>query len=472
LLNPNAPVSGDISANEIYFLKGALGSNSETRLGTITFAGVADDQTTIVTGAEIKVQPVGSYFAGSSAPTSFSISTTAQSETALKPRIFVSETQGHVGINRTDPGVIFDVSGDSRIAGTLYSQTHLPIASYTYDLGSSSAYWRDLYLSTGTIYMGPTGTIGADGSGNMLINKSNGKGLGINTGGFVLPVNTAICASGDIFVGTTTNRMRMTISQADTATYIQTNATNGFRFTPEYSGTTVLSVNPATARVGVNTTTPAVALDVVGAGKFSANVDISGIPAVTALTYNRLTAGVASTITVPSTYSYWNLEYVLWGGGGGGGAGGNNIGGFGNIGGYGGFGGGVSTIVQGTTIVGSNQSINYTVGDGGAGGVNATGAIGGTTTLTLIIQVFTAPGGTGGVQGLSSQFIATAGQDGVDFTNFATGGIGGLVSANNGTNGTFGSGGGGGGGISGIGNGGDGGNGGAGGIFLRLTPYM
>ena len=296
LLNPNAPISGDISANEIYFLKGALESNSETRLGTITFAGVADDQTTIVTGAEIKVQPVGSYFAGSSAPTSFSISTTAQSETALKPRIFVSGTQGRVGINRTDPGVIFDVSGDSRIAGTLYSQTHLPIASYTYDLGSSSAYWRDLYLSTGTIYMGPIGTIGGDSSGNILINGINGKGLGINTGNSTLPVNTAVCASGDIFVGTTTNRMRMAISQADTATYIQTNATNGFRFTPEYSGTTVLSVNPTTARVGVNTTTPAVALDVVGAANISTNLNVRN-----ALLYvNSATSAVGIGTSVPS----------------------------------------------------------------------------------------------------------------------------------------------------------------------------
>ena len=50
----------------------------------------------------------------------------------------------------------------------------LPTTSYTYDLGSTGAYWRDIYLSSGTIHLGPTGTISADGTGNLQLNVGNG----------------------------------------------------------------------------------------------------------------------------------------------------------------------------------------------------------------------------------------------------------------------------------------------------------
>jgi hypothetical protein len=50
----------------------------------------------------------------------------------------------------------------------------LPTTTSTYDLGSMTNAWRDLYLSSGTIYVGPTGTIAADGSGNLQLNGQNG----------------------------------------------------------------------------------------------------------------------------------------------------------------------------------------------------------------------------------------------------------------------------------------------------------
>ncbi len=171
--------------------------------------------------------------------------------------------------------LVVDGSGD--FEGNLYSNHHLPNASYTYDLGSSSAYWRDIYLSTGTIYMGPTGTIGGDSSGNIVINGANGKGLGINTVGSVIPAGAAISVSGDAYVGTTTNRMRIAPSDNDAAAYIQTNATNGFRFTPGFSAATALSVNPSTQRVGVNTASPSTALDVSGSAQLSGSLTVNGI---------------------------------------------------------------------------------------------------------------------------------------------------------------------------------------------------
>jgi hypothetical protein len=55
-------------------------------------------------------------------------------------------------------GALFNI-GDITTNGKLYSGHHYPQLSYTYDLGSPSAYWRDLYLSSGTIYMGSSSQI-------------------------------------------------------------------------------------------------------------------------------------------------------------------------------------------------------------------------------------------------------------------------------------------------------------------------
>lgn len=46
---------------------------------------------------------------------------------------------------------------------TLQVAAHLsPASTLTYDIGSPSSQWRDIYLSTGTIHMGPTGKISYD----------------------------------------------------------------------------------------------------------------------------------------------------------------------------------------------------------------------------------------------------------------------------------------------------------------------
>jgi hypothetical protein len=46
----------------------------------------------------------------------------------------------------------------------------IPAVTNTYSLGSSTAVWNDLHVNTGTIYVGPTGTIKADSQGNILLN--------------------------------------------------------------------------------------------------------------------------------------------------------------------------------------------------------------------------------------------------------------------------------------------------------------
>jgi hypothetical protein len=83
----------------------------------------------------------------------------------------------YVGTNsgNTYDGNQFVVDGSASITANLTSGHHLPQASYTYDLGSSSAYWRDLYLSTGTIYMGPSSRIRS--SNPLTLDLSGNAGL-------------------------------------------------------------------------------------------------------------------------------------------------------------------------------------------------------------------------------------------------------------------------------------------------------
>ena len=60
----------------------------------------------------------------------------------------------------------------------------LPMTGFSYSLGSTGLPWKDLYVSTGTIYVG-TGTIRGNNAGDINVNntcyvQSSGN-VGINT---------------------------------------------------------------------------------------------------------------------------------------------------------------------------------------------------------------------------------------------------------------------------------------------------
>lgn len=97
------------------------------------------------------------------------------------------------------------------IAGDL-----IPDSTLSYDLGSTSSYWRSLYVGTGTIFLGPTGTIGYSNDAVTIgpavrtnrLDITNGQtGIGLYTDGaglvIQLPDGTINTWGGSGVVGST-----------------------------------------------------------------------------------------------------------------------------------------------------------------------------------------------------------------------------------------------------------------------------
>ena len=72
--------------------------------------------------------------------------------------IFLQDSTGYVGIGTTDPSSILTVNGDIGVTGNI-----LPLANDTYDLGSTTSRFKDLFLSGNTIHLGDA-RIGTSGT--------------------------------------------------------------------------------------------------------------------------------------------------------------------------------------------------------------------------------------------------------------------------------------------------------------------
>ena len=71
-----------------------------------------------------------------------------------------------------------DLNGNVDIAGSI-----IPTTDDTYDLGSPTKKWRDLYLGPGSLYINGTAAIQEDVNGNLTLSSANNKDLLISTPG-------------------------------------------------------------------------------------------------------------------------------------------------------------------------------------------------------------------------------------------------------------------------------------------------
>jgi hypothetical protein len=91
--------------------------------------------------------------------------------------LFVNAGTNRVGVGKATPTTTLDVSG------TIQSGTHLPTENEIYDLGAAGNRWRNLYLSTSTIYMGPQTTIKGGSDGSVTVSAD------MNVSGDILLIN-------------------------------------------------------------------------------------------------------------------------------------------------------------------------------------------------------------------------------------------------------------------------------------------
>jgi hypothetical protein len=100
-------------------------------------------------------------------------------------------------------GFTFDtVSGNLSVPGSgTFTGTLLPSSNITYDLGSASQRWKDLYLANNTIYLGNSTISGANG--NLTLTNSFG-GQFIVIGNSVTTTNSITNGNSNVVVNSTT----------------------------------------------------------------------------------------------------------------------------------------------------------------------------------------------------------------------------------------------------------------------------
>jgi len=177
--------------------------------------------------------------------------------------------QGSVGINVPDPQYTLDVGGDINLSGSFY-QGGAPFVSSLWTDGSDSLYYRsNVEVGTGNLFVDTT---------------TSNVGIGTTTPAYTLDVEGDINFTGNFYQGGS-EFVSSLWTDGPESLYYRSNIE---------AGTANLFVDTTTGRVGIGTTTPSYALDVVG--NVSANYFIGDGSALSAIQSSNVT-DFASNVT-------------------------------------------------------------------------------------------------------------------------------------------------------------------------------
>jgi hypothetical protein len=178
---------------------------------------------------------------------------------------------GNVGIGTTTPSAMFDVAGNMELNDYIYfrngstdylrndgsnfilSNDLLPSVDDTYDLGSSSYRWQDLYLGPQTLHIGTSttdeATISYDTTNNILnfnTDSTTNGDIAFNTDDLFVDKS-----SGNVGIGTTTPVATLDIhSNKDTSTSWWTNADASLKIVNDHlTGDSILKFENTQGRI-------------------------------------------------------------------------------------------------------------------------------------------------------------------------------------------------------------------------------